>query len=128
MEEERKEIFTKESTFLEEFKGNEIRVSNDVTLDDLIKAFARFQEKKSAIKPLNTVITRKEYSVRVRSKEIMHKLNVKKQMEFEELFDIYTKDYVVVTFLSILDLAKSGSLVIRQNHNLDKIVLMAKDG
>lgn len=123
LEEERKELFTKDPSLLNEFKDDGIRISEDVTLDDLIKAFAKFKEKKSFEKPLNTVVTKKEYSVHQRSKEIMTRLTKKKQMDFEELFDIYTKDYIVVTFLSILDLARKGNLLIKQNHNLDKIVL-----
>jgi len=123
LEEERRELFTKEPSFLNEYRENGIKINEEVTLDDLIEAFAKFQEKKSFEKPLNTVVTKKEYSVHQRSKEIMNKLTKNKKMDFEELFEIYTKDYVVVTFLSILDLARKGKLLINQDHNLDKIVL-----
>lgn len=126
LEEERQEFFTKAPSLLKEYKTDKINLSEDVTLDDLIKAFSKFCERKEFEKPLNTVVTKKEYSVHKRSKEIMNKLMKKKKLEFEELFDIYTKDYVVVTFLSILDLAKQGSLLITQNHNLDKIVITSK--
>ena len=44
----------------------------------------------------------------------------------EDLFDIYTKEYVVVTFLAILNLAKNGELLIKQDRNLDSITLSAK--
>ena len=123
LEEERKELFTKDPSLLNEYRENGIKISEDITLDDLIEAFAKFQEKKSFEKPLNTVVTKKEYSVHQRSKEIMNKLTKNKKMNFEDLFDIYTKDYVVVTFLSILDLARKGKLLINQDRNLDKIVL-----
>lgn len=71
-------------------------------------------------------MTKKEYSVHARSLEIMDRLTKNKQVDFEDLFEVFTKDYVVVTFLSILDLAKKGNLEIKQDHNLDKITLLAK--
>ena len=128
LEAQRQELFMKNPSFLEEFKENKINISNEVTLDDLINAFARFQEKQEFLKPLNTVVTKKEYSVRTRSKDIMKKLSKNKKMNFEDLFDVYTKDYVVVTFLSILDLAKAGNILLTQDHNLDNIVIAYRRG
>ena len=103
------------------FAGDEAQLG--VTGEDLLKALEQFNLKKELDKPLNTVVTRKEYSVERRNKEIMHILKEKKEMFFEDLFDHYTRDYIVVTFLSILDLAKKGNLFIKQNYNHDKIVL-----
>ncbi len=96
-------------------------------MDDLVKAFSKFCERKEFEKPLNTVVTKKEYSIRKRSDEILKKLKQKKKLEFEELFDVFTKGYVVVTFLSVLNLAKQGSLLISQNNNLEKIVITSKE-
>ncbi len=126
LEEERQELFTKDPSLLEEFKDDNLKISEDISLEDLIKAFAKFKERKQFEKPLNTVVTKKEYSVHARSLEIMDRLTKNKQVDFEDLFEVFTKDYVVVTFLSILDLAKKGNLEIKQDHNLDKITLLAK--
>ena len=125
-ENERQNFFTKEPSLLSEFKDDEININEDISLDDLIKAFSKFCERKEFEKPLNTVVTKKEYSIRKRSKEILDKLKLKKKLEFDELFDVYTKDYVVVTFLSILNLAKRGNLLLSQDRNLDKIVITSK--
>ena len=38
------------------------------------------------------------------------------------------KGYIVVTFLSILDLAKNDELEIKQEDNFDKIYLSVKEG
>lgn len=123
---ERKDLFTKLPSSLNEFHDDNVKINEDLSLDDLLKAFMKFQEKKEFEKPLNTVVTRKEYSVHKRSREIIDKLKKSKKMKFEELFDIYTKEYVVVTFLAILNLAKNGELMIKQDSNLDSIVLSAK--
>ena len=122
-ESERKELFTKIPSLLDEFHDDTIRINEEISLDDLLKAFLKFQEKKVYEKPLNTVVTRKEYSVHKRSREIISRLKKVKKMNFEELFDFYTKEYVVVTFLAILNLAKNGELFIKQDRNLDSIIL-----
>ncbi|MBR3199299.1 MAG: segregation/condensation protein A [Bacilli bacterium] len=125
-ESERKELFSREPSLLDEFHDENIKIDEDITLDDLLKAFMRFQEKKAYEKPLNTVVARKEYSVQKRAREITQKLKKQKCLNFEDLFDIYTKEYVVVTFLAVLNLAKDGQLTIKQDRNMDKIILSLK--
>ncbi len=122
----RSQSFAKNPSFFDEFKSDDIQISDDITLEVLLKALERFNEKKALEKPLNTVVTRKEYSVYERGIEIIKTLKVKKKVKFEDLFEVYSRDYIVVTFLSILDLAKKGELFIKQNHNMDEIVLIAK--
>ena len=128
LEQLRKEEFTKEPDSLDEFKKEtEDVILEDLKLEDLINAFSEFLKRKELEKPLNTKITKKEYSVKKRNKEIKKILEEKKKNSFEELFDVMTKDYVVVTFLSILDLARKQSLVIKQENNFNKIYLKIKE-
>ena len=122
LESNRKLMYSKLPSELNEFKSDEV-ILDDVSLDDLLKAFMEFQKRKELDKPLNTVVTRKEYSVHVRCNDIMKNLRKRGNMKFEELFEIKSKDYVVVTFLAILDLAKNGKLKIKQDRNLDEITL-----
>ena len=51
---------------------------------------------------------------------------MKKKVNFEELFDITTKEDIVVTFLSILALAKKQELDIKQDNNFSNIILSLK--
>ena len=99
----------------------------DVSLEDLTKAFQKFLAKKELEKPLNTKITTKEYSVHERSREIKDILKLKKKVTFFDLFEQVKKDYVIVTFLSILDLARKQELVIKQDNNFDEIYLLEKE-
>ncbi len=122
LEQERKMIITKIGENLSNY-GDKNLDFKDVNLDTLMEAFANFLKRKDLEKPLNTKITKREYSVSKRSHEIKKILLKKKKVEFEELFDIVKKDYIVVTFLSILDLAKKQELVIDQNENFNKIYL-----
>lgn len=126
MEEERKNYFSKSPNNLKEFQDDTNINYGDLNLDILMNAFQKFLERKQEEKPLNTKITKKEYSISVRSREIKDVLIRKKRVSFDELFEIVTKDYVVVTFLSILSMAKKGELLITQEDNFSNITLSLK--
>ena len=81
------------------------------------------QKRVNFLKPVTTKITKKEYSIKERVKEIRKLLDNKKVIEFTELFDIITKDALVVTFLSILDMSKNKEISIKQNRAFSKIVI-----
>ena len=119
---ERNNIYTKEPENLTNYK-DEI-ISNETSdLQLLINAFNKFLNEQDIKNPLNTSITKKEYSITERNIEIKNILKEKKQINFSELFDIITKEYVVITFLSILDLAKKNEIIIEQDKNFNTILL-----
>lgn len=127
MEGNRKEMHTKEPSDLKNYGIDfEPKLSDDVTLNDLMDALNKFLENKSKNKPLNTKITSKEYSVSKRSSEIRNIIKKKKKIEFSELFDFITKEYLVVTFLSILDLTRKQEINVKQDSNFDKIYISEK--
>jgi len=127
LEEERQQSYSKEPSDMAEYVENKNQVINDdITLDDLINAFNEFLKRKLESAPLDTKITKKELSVTERSSEIKKILKFKKKVEFIELFEEYNKEYIIVTFLSVLDLAKKQVLGIVQESNFQKIYLTAK--
>ncbi len=121
----RSEVYTKTPTDLDQFIVNN-QLEETFCLEDLTQALVKMLERKELDKPLNTKITKKEYSVHQRSEEIRNILKNRKKVEFTELFENYSKEYLVVTFLSILDLAKKQELTINQNNNFNKIYLETK--
>ena len=121
LEEKRQEVFTKVPSSLKEYETNSVKVSDDITLDDLLKAFSKYLERKNYLEPLSTKVTTREMSVEERSYEIRTLLKTRKKVEFFDLFDNISKPYVVITFLSILEMAKNKELVITQENNFDKI-------
>ena len=121
----RKDIYTKSPTSLREYQ-EEGALIEDIGLNDLMEAFQKFLERKQLEQPLNTKVTTKEYSVGTRNKEIRTILKNKKKVYFTELFESFNKDYVVVTFLSILELAKTGEIILKQDNNFEDILLMSK--
>ena len=128
LEEERKEIFTKEPINLSEYKDVQTENNGDITLEDLINALNNFLKRKEDEKPKETKITKKELSVTERTTQIRNILKKKKRVSFFDLFEIKTKEYVVVTFLSILEMAKYGEINIIQENNFNNIIIDVKEG
>lgn len=126
LELERRNIYTKAPSKLNEMLKQKFVNDTDTTVDDLLDAFQKFLARKNMEKPITTRVTNKEYSVRRRKVDITNRLKEKGKAEFSELFEDYNKSYVVVTFMSILELAKEDVVCIEQNNNFDKIWLELK--
>ena len=92
--------------------------------DDLKTALEKVLQNLNDMKPIETKVTYKEYSVYERSKEIKQIIFNKKRVLFNELFKVNSKDYIVVTFLSILDLARNHEIRIEQENNFCDIYLL----
>lgn len=122
LEEVRREIYTKAPNSLKEYKDEDTVISSDLTLDDLMKAFEKFIQRKKQEKPLSTTVTKKEITVEERRTSIKKILKDKKKVDFFELFEEVTKEYIVVTFLAVLEMAKKKELSIYQENNFDNII------
>ena len=126
MEEERNKVYTKFPENLKNyFPEVEVINNSDVTLDDLLDAFRKFLERKRLEKPLSTKVTKKGITVEERRHSIKRVLINKGKVKFFELFDEITKEYVVVTFLAILEMAKKSELIIKQDDNFEEIICEA---
>ncbi len=128
LESERKQIYTRLPENLKEYSDTDKMINNsDVTLDDLLLAFQKFLERKRLEQPLNTKVTQKEMSVEERTVSIRNILKKKKKVNFLELFDVLNKEYVVVTFLAILEMAKKNELKISQETEYGDIICEVQD-
>lgn len=125
LEEYRQEIYTREPDNLLEYKDDS-EFDYGVDLNDLLQALSKFLEQKELDKPLNTKITNKEYSVSIRSQEIRKILKEKKKVNFTDLFEAFTKEYIVITFLSILAMTRKQEIEIEQEHNFKNIIIKEK--
>ena len=114
---ERREIYTEEK----------LENNGSVTAYDLLEALKQLLERREYSKPLNTKITKKELSVKDRVAKIRNVLKNNKCVEFTFLFEELTKEYVVVTFLSILEMAKNKEIVLKQDSNFGTILLERVD-
>ncbi len=121
-EEMRKEVYTKLPENLNSYKEGKKLTIKDGSLDALVDAFKKFLERKQEEKPLSTKITTKELSVSSRTLEIRSLLKEKKKVSFFHLFPVNTKEYIVVTFLAILEMAKNKELKIEQDGLFHEII------
>lgn len=123
LEENRQYYYTKLPENISEFIEEEKIINSDVSVDKLIEAFLELQKRIKLEKPVTTKVTRKEYSVRQRINEIRKILSEKSKIDFLELFDEFTKEIVVVTFLSLLDMSKNKEIYIKQSKSFSKITI-----
>ena len=123
MEIERQKIYIKSPEKTSNYLDEVIKNENDTSIDDLVDAFKKFLERKDKEKPLTTKITNKEYSVKDRKKNIRTILEKKNKVLFTELFEESNTPYIVVTFLSILEMTKDKEVIIKQDFNFKDIII-----
>lgn len=126
LEDIRQSVYTRESQELTEFKNNN-SIDYGIDLNDLVSALQKFLQKKALEKPSNTKIEKKEYSINQRCNEIKKIISIKKKVNFFELFDKLSKDYIVITFLAILTMVKKNEVLITQKNNFNDIIINVKE-
>lgn len=122
LEEKRSYVYTKLPSNLSEFR-NETKLSTNITLNDLLNAFEEFLKRQKLQEPKTTTVTKKEISLESRCIMIRNIIKDRGKVNFLDLFDDISKPYVIVTFLSILDLSKKREIVITQDKNFGDIYL-----
>ncbi len=127
LEEKRNNYYTKAPEALNNFKSYKLENDGSVNVEDLLNAFEKLLERQRYNKPVNTKITKKELSVKDRIITIRNMLTTNKRVVFTELFDRFDKPYVVVTFLSVLEMAKAREINIKQDNNFTDIYLERVD-
>lgn len=122
LEAERKDIFTKLPSDLKEYKEEHIELKSDVGIDELIDAFKKFLERQKDNIVLETKVTEKRMTVEERRRDVKKIIFSRKRVNFFELFDVMTREYLVVTFLAILEMVKKNEINIKQENNFDDII------
>ena len=122
-EELRSEIYTKAPENVKNYIDEVTEIHADVSLDDLVDALKKYLVRKEEKKPLNTKVTVNEISVSSRRHDIKKLLKEKKQIKFFDLFPVVSKEYVVATFLAILEMAKDNELRISQDDTFSDITV-----
>lgn len=118
---DRENYFTKSPSNIGEYKSEYDNSNLELDINILLESFQKYLQRKKEEKPLNTVITRKELSIHDRSIKIKNLLKIKKSVNFEELFEEVNKPYIVVTFLSLLNLVKNREVLLKQDNNFSNI-------
>lgn len=123
LEEKRGEVYTKLPESLKEYIEETGITKGEFNIEDLFNAYKLFLERQKLSKPLNTKITKKELSVEERIRDIRNILNTRRRVNFLELFSEMTKENIVVTFLSILEMTKGNEIRLTQEDNFSPIMI-----
>ena len=127
LELKRNEIYTRLPENLKEYYEPSEVPKGLYDADILYKAFLEVEKKLKLLKPLDTTITKKEISVLERTKEIKDILRLRGKVDFYSLFSINTREYIVITFLTILTMSKNKELKIIQEDNFSPIIVEGLD-
>ena len=126
LESTRQNIYVKSPERLNNYLDEIVVKNEDTSVDDLVDAFKKFLERKNLEKPITTKITNKEYSVKERKHNIKNILKEKKKVLFTELFEENNTGFIIVTFLSILEMTKEKEIIIKQDTNFSNITIELK--
>lgn len=125
--EERKHFFTKPLEDLSSYRKDEkMDISFDeVNLYDLSKSMDKIFERIKFRQPILTKLENKEISIEARSKSLLKQINKYQgqRIALEDLIDVPTKEYMIITFLAILDLARQNTIIIKQRNNFNDIYI-----
>lgn len=122
-ESKRQEIHTKLPENINNYIEENTVITGEGSIDLLVDAFKKFLVRKSEEKPLSTKVTMKEITVSSRKLEIKNILKKEKRVSFFKLFPVSTKEYIVATFLAILDMARNKELLIKQEELFSDIIV-----
>jgi segregation and condensation protein A len=126
LEENRQNIYIKSPEKLNNYLDEVVVKNEDTSIDDLVDAFKKFLDRKNLEKPITTKITNKEYSVKERKHNIKNILKEKKKVLFTDLFVEFNTSFIIVTFLSILEMTKEKEIIIKQDTNFSNITIELK--
>lgn len=127
LEEKRMEVYTKLPESLKSYIEVDKLPKGEFDLNDLLNAYNEYLKRKKLDRPLKTRITKKELSIDDQIKSIRKILNNKRKIEFFELFDEFSKENIVVTFLSILEMTKNDEITLLQNDNFSPIIIERRE-
>ena len=123
----RKMVFTREPDNLNRYV-KEDENSEELGVADLIDAFNNLLKRKELDRPIANKITKKELSVTEKVNKIKNILRNKKKINFEDIFEVSTKEEVIISFLSVLEMVKKDEILLTQEGNFKNIVISLKEG
>ena len=112
--------------YIEPVKPEEI--VGDVTLERLNQVFSmvmkRKKDREDPVRSKFGKIEKEQYKVEDRMEKILSSIRGFQHINFRTLLDIQpSKEMVIVTFLAVLELMKTGQISVDQENNFDEIYI-----
>lgn len=121
--------FTRPPIMFQQVTEKRAVVQGDLTVYDMIDALEKVLKRKSWIEPIETTIDRFEISIEDAMLTIVRQLkNTSSLLEFNELFPVNHKRYIVTTFLALLELMKEQKINIQQADRFAPIYVKLREG
>ncbi|MGX4686274.1 segregation/condensation protein A [Vagococcus sp. JNUCC 83] len=132
METERGDYFTKEATDLTEYEKECTPLEpNEITTIDLFLAIHDVLTRAKEMEPMETSVIMEDYTIDDRMSFVLSRVRLLKSEEslcFDELFTVYTRSEIVMTFLAVLELMKSRDIIVKQATRESMIQIFKKEG
>ncbi|TGB04479.1 segregation/condensation protein A [Halobacillus salinus] len=101
----------------------EIR-QGEASVYDMIQAMSRLLERTKHETKQESRIQRDEIPIQVRMDEILQRVELRREgTSFTQLFEKRTRPHVVVTFIALLELMKTRSIICVQQDHFDELVV-----
>lgn len=123
LESKRNEIYTKPPSDFSQYRNDKQIINGNVSLQDLLDAFQNHLNQKRLEQPSKITVVNKELNLKERSDTIRNILRKNGKLRFLDLFDDISKPYVIITFLSILNMSNNNEIVIIQENNFSDIYI-----
>src|SRR5699024_7890748 len=89
----------------------QLEVQWSISIYDVLQALNKVYVRKNFHTPLETKVNKMPISIEERAEEIYQLVEyTKDRILFDELFSVPTKNYIVITFLALLDLLKNNKI------------------
>src|SRR5699024_7318383 len=101
----------------------------DVSVYDMIGAIGKIMNRRKWNKPRDTKIEREEIPIEERMNDIMKQVKqTKVGVEIEELLEYPSRQYIVASFIAILELMKSNAVICSQKAHFQSIRIYSVEG
>ncbi|MET3682375.1 segregation and condensation protein A [Alkalibacillus flavidus] len=124
------QVFTRPPMDMTPYQSEyEVKRSDVLSVTDLTEAFQKVLRRKQLMAPMETTIQRQEISIEERMDDVVKRLErMQGQTSFDTLFPYQEKFEVVTTFLALLELMKSFTIMCFQTENFSDITVSLTEG
>lgn len=120
--EEASETFTRPSVIFENMLADQPVTRGNVSVYDMLEAVGKMLNRRKWNQPMEKTVERAEMSIQERMNDILNRVKQTKDgILFDDLFDQFTRPYIVASFIAMLELMKAGDIYCRQKAHFQPI-------
>lgn len=122
-------VYTRPPVQFNDLLTKQPMVQGNISIYDMLHALNKVYVRKNFHTPLETKVNKMPISIEERAEEIYQLVEYTKgRILFDELFSVPTKNYIVITFLALLDLLKNNKIYCYQKAQFQPIYLTRTEG